>query len=377
MSDGLRTIKLKLVPSDDTKFLYNMINIAGIIYNTAITIESEYYKETGLYLNKYDLQKTLKEMKGLECYDYWSTVNSQSIQDITDRIDRAFKLFFSNKKKGVKSAPPKRRKVKKYHSVTFKQCGYKVLTNSKIKIGRYIYNYYDSYEGLLERVKIHTLTVKRNTIGEFFIYATIESDLALGEIKENRTVIGIDFGLKTFLTLSNGEKIKSPLFLKESLKQIKKANKEVSSKEKGSSNRRKALLKLARLHIDVKNKRRDFFWKKARELCSKYNIICIEDLNLKGMQRLWGRKVSDVSYGEFLQILESSAKKAGSIIIKIDRYYPSSKLCNRCGNIKEELSLKDRIYSCSICGHEEDRDINAAKNILEEGLRILKMKTIA
>ena len=157
----MRTLTVKLYNSDDFGYLGDMINIAGIIYNTALTIIQDHYTETGKLLDKYELQKQLRDLRNADENRHWRYVGSQAVQDITDRIYRAYRLFFTNREKGVKCSPPRRRKVKKYKSVTYKQAGYRFLTGGRISINGHIYRYWDSYDGLLERIKIKTVTVKR------------------------------------------------------------------------------------------------------------------------------------------------------------------------------------------------------------------------
>ena len=173
-----------------------------------------------------------------------------------------------------------------------------------------------------------------------------------------------DFGLKTFLTCSDGTKIESPQFLKQSLNAIKKASRQHSKKRKGSANRPRARLNLVRKYEDVVNRRSDWFGKLARELTDKFDILCFETLNLKGMQRLWRRKTSDIAFGEFLQFLEWVAKKKGKEVVFIDRWYPSSKTCSHCGHVLKDLDLNTREWRCPSCQKVNDRDENAAKNNL-------------
>jgi len=161
------------------------------------------------------------------------------------------------------------------------------------------------------------------------------------EIKTGK-IAGFDFGLKTFLTCSDGDKIESPQFFKQSLNAIKKASRQHSKKLKGSSNREGARKNLVRKYEDISNRRRDWFWKLAHELTDKFNILCFETLNLKGMQRLWGRKISDLARGEFWQILEWVAKKKGKQLVFVDQWYPSIKTCSGCGHILESLNLSVR-----------------------------------
>ncbi|BAZ08018.1 IS891/IS1136/IS1341 transposase [Calothrix sp. NIES-3974] len=186
------------------------------------------------------------------------------------------------------------------------------------------------------------------------------------EIKTGK-IAGFDLGLKTFLTCSDGTKIESPQFFKQSLNAIKKASRQHSKKLKGSANRERARKNLVRKYEDISNARRDWFWKLAHDLTNRFDVLCFETLNLKGMQRLWGRKISDLAFGEFLQILEWIAKKKGKQIVFIDQWYPSSKTCSNCGHVLEKLDLSVRKWRCPSCQSVNGRDENAAKNICAVG----------
>ncbi len=162
--------------------------------------------------------------------------------------------------------------------------------------------------------------------------------------------------------------IESPQWLLSGLENVRKANRALSRKEKSSGNRRRARLHYAKVHEDIANRRRDWFFKLARSLTTVYSVICLEDLNLEGMKLQWGRKISDLGFAEFVQILEYEAILNGSEIIKVDRWFPSSKTCHCCGAINENLSLKDRKWECPSCQAHFDRDVNAAINILNQGM---------
>ncbi len=190
---------------------------------------------------------------------------------------------------------------------------------------------------------------------------------------ETSRIAGFDFGLKTFLTVSDGSQIESPQFLKQSLNAIKKASRNHSKKRKGSANRERARLNLVRKHEDVANRRSDWFWKLAHDLTNQFDVLCFETLNLKGMQRLWGRKISDLAFGEFLKILEWVALKKGKQVVFIDRWYPSSKTCSNCGHILKELALDVREWRCPSCQSVNGRDENAAINIQRVGASTLKL----
>jgi putative transposase len=178
--------------------------------------------------------------------------------------------------------------------------------------------------------------------------------------------VGIDFGLKTFLTLSDNTNIESPLYHLKNLSIQKRLNRNLSKKKKGSNSRKKAKLKLAKLHIKTANQRRDYFHKLSNMLSLNYDNIFIEDLNMKAMQMMWGRKISDLAFSEFVNILEYKTD-----VIKIDRFFPSSKTCSQCGAVKKDLDLKIRVYECTSCSLIIDRDLNASINIQRVGASTL------
>lgn len=303
--------------------------------------------------------------------EFWQTVGSQAVQDICQRIERAYQLFFKHHSKGVK--PPGFKKVRKYKSFTLKQAGYKFLEGNRVKIGNRIYQYWNSRE--IEGT-VKTLTIKRTPLGELFMVVVVDSVCEL-EIKfETGRIAGFDFGLKTFLTCSDGTQIESPQFLKQLMNGIQKASHQHSKKRKGSANRERARLNLVRKHEDVVNRRSDWFWKLAHGLTDRFEVLCFETLNLRGMQRLWGRKISDLAFGEFLQILEWVAAKKGKQVVFIDRWYPSSKTCSHCGHVLESLDLSVRAWRCPSCQSVNGRDENAAKNIQAVGASTAKLGNV-
>ena len=180
-------------------------------------------------------------------------------------------------------------------------------------------------------------------------------------------IAGFDFGLKTFLTCSDGSRIESPQFFKQSLNDIRKASYRHSKKLKGSSNREQARKNLVRKYENISNRRRDGAWKLAHELTDRFDVLCFETLNLKGMQRLWGRKISDLAMESFLQILEWIAKKKNKLVVFIDQWYPSSKTCSLCGHVLGRLDLSVREWRCPSCQQMNGRDENAARNICAVG----------
>jgi putative transposase len=202
----------------------------------------------------------------------------------------------------------------------------------------------------------------------------VVDSVAQPEVKfEPSRIAGFDFGLKTFLTCSDSSKIESPQFLKRSLHAIKQASREHSKKQKGSSNRERARKNLVRQHEKVVNRRTDWFWKLAHDLTERFDLLCFETLNLKGMQRLWGRKVSDLAFANFLEILEWVALKKGKEVVFVNRWYPSSKTCSNCGQVLDSLDLSVRSWRCPSCQVVNGRDENAARNIKAVGASTVKL----
>ena len=361
----MKTYCFKLYKAKRNKKLHRQINAAALTYNHCIALHKRYYRLYGKSIKRFQLAKHLTKLKKIPRFSYLKDFGSQAVQDVVERIDRAYQLFFRNLEHGIRTAPPSFKKVRKYKSFTLKQAGWKLdEAHGTITIGKQHYRYFKSRE---VQGKIKTVTIKRDALGDIYIYFVCETD-------ENKVLsrtgksVGYDFGLKQFLTASDGEDIESPLFFQQNAKAIKKANRNLSRKQKGSHNRYRARLALARLHKKAANQRRDFHFKTALAICGRYSLICIEDLNVKGMQRRWGRKISDLGFAEFVNILKYQAVKTGRAVVEIDRYYPSSQTCSHCGYQNSDIKdLRIREWTCPECGSSHDRDRNAAQNILKVG----------
>lgn len=362
----MKTLKFKLYSHKRNRHLKRSINAAGVIYNHCIALHRRYYRMWGLHLNCAKLQAHIAKLRKRS--QFWQQVGSQAVQDICQRIEKAYQLFFKHNKKGVR--PPGFKKVRKYKSFTLKQAGYKFLGGNRVKIGNRVYQFWKSRE--IEG-NVKTITIKRTPLGELFMVVVVDS-IDKPESKSTAgKIAGFDFGLKTFLTVSDGTQIESPQFLKQSINVIKKASHQHSKKQKGSANRERARLHLVRSHEEVVNHRSDWFWKLTQELTDRFDVLCFETLNLKGMQRLWGRKISDLAFGEFLQILEWVAKKKGKQVVFIDRWYASSKTCSTCGHVLENLDLSIREWRCPSCQTINGRDENAARNIQTVGASTVRL----
>ena len=354
-------ISFKAYDNKKLKHIHRSINTSAWIWNHCIALQKRYYSLYKKYINVNKLQKHISKLRNKN--KIWKDLNSQTVQEICQRVDSAYNRFF----KKLSKRPPKFKKTISFNSFVLKQSGWEIQDNV-LTINKIEYKFSKSRD--YENIK--RITVKRNKLGEIFFILCCDIKPKNFERVGNST-IGIDFGLKTYLTISNGKEIISPEFFKKHLKLIKSLNKKFSKKKKGSNNYKKSLKNLQRAYIKISNRRSDFEWKLVHNLCKNNSFIAIEDLDIESMKKKFGRKISDLSFSSFVNKLEQIALKYDVIIQKIDRYYPSTKLCNSCGH-KQDLSLSDREYVCTQCGMIDNRDLNAAKNILTEGIRLYSTK---
>ena len=311
----IKTYCYKLYKRKQNKYLVHLIELAGEIYNHCIALHKRYYRLYKIYLDKNKLQVHITKLKKLDKYAHWYELNSQAIQEITDRIERAYTLFFRNLKRKVKTAPPGFKRRKKYKSFTMKLRGYKLL---KTKAGQYDnailiagkkHKFFKSRE--IEG-NIKTVTVKRNKLGDIYIYFACETDSANSKVKTGTgKIVWYDYGLKPYLKASDGNDIELPMFFRENQSAIKKLNRAFSRKQKNSNGIERVKRKLYKQQYKIANQRKDFQFKLANELCGKYDVIYLKELNLKSMRKLWGIKILSSAHNNFYNILNHQSVKYG------------------------------------------------------------------
>ena len=352
------TYTYKLYRTKRTAKLDAMLREACFVWNHALALQKRYYSLYGKYIGSARMQKHFARRI------VRTRLHSQTVQELLQRLDASYKCFF----KHLSRRPPKFRKARDFSSIVYKQGGFKlngnVLVVNSIK-QHFQFSFSRPYEG-----KVRQIRIKRSRLGEYYLY--IVTDAVAGSLSHGKSLkgasVGMDFGLKTYLTLSDGMRIENPQFLKSGLHELRRKSRALSRCEKGSNHRCERRKDLERFHERIRNRRDDWQWKTCHELCRRYRTICIEDLNLLGMARLWGRKVSDLAFGAFVQKLEHVASKYGTEVVKVDRFYSSSKTCSVCQYVNEHLSLRDRSWTCPSCGTSHDRDLNASVNILRQGI---------
>jgi putative transposase len=370
----IKNYKFKMYQSKKNKHLHRQIDIAGEIWNHCIALHRRYYRLHKKSLQKFPLMNHLAKLKKLTKYSRWKLLDAQAIQEIAERIDRSYLLFFLGLRGGEKSSPPKFKRISKYNSFTLKQASWKLLKGNKIIIRKRVYKFSKSRE-IPSGIK--TVTVKRDNLGTMWLFFAVEEEINQNNQSMSGKIAGFDFGLKTFLTSSDNEQIESPLYYHEAMAELKRANRELSSKIKGSNNWHKAKDNVNRIYQKVVNKRRDWFFKLAHSLTDKYDYLFFEDLSMVGMQKLWGRKTNDLARSEFMTILKYIASTKGKTVHLVDRFYPSSKTCSDCGFIYKDLKLSERHWTCQGCGSIHDRDYNASVNIHREGASSLRLGDVS
>ena len=214
---------------------------------------------------------------------------------------------------------------------------------------------------------LKSVTIRRNSAGKFFASILIEREIEL--LPLTGQAISLDLGLNHFATTDTGEKIENPKWFRENQSKLKRAQRALSRKVKGSNRYNEQRQKVAKIHEDTTNKRKDFHHKLSTYLVKNFDTICIEDLNIKGMTKSnLAKSVHDVGWGEFVKMLDYKSDWYGKCITKVDRFYPSSQICSSCEDRGEKKPLDIRSWTCKNCGTVHDRDINAARNILRQGL---------
>lgn len=347
----------KLYRTDKTKYLDRMLGEAAWVWNLALAIQKRYYRMFKKYVGLYDMQKHFS-LRHKPTY-----LHSWTMQEIIERQDEAYMRFF----KHLSARPPKFRRAKDFTSIVFKLSGGYKLSDNRFTINKirktFKFSKSRDIEGNIKRV-----TVKRNRLGEYFMVVTTDAVSKPYVKSHNGAGVGMDFGLKHYLTISDRNTVDCPLFLKDNLTEYRRLSRNLSKCQRDSSNRECRRKQLDRLLLDIKHKREDFQWKLSHDLCRRYDEIFLEDLNLTGMCRRWGRKMSDLAFGDFVLKLEYVASKYGVKVHKIDRFYPSSKTCSCCGYIYKELRLSERSWVCPECHSFLDRDLNASINIYRKGV---------
>ena len=364
-----KTYKFRLYPNkEQEKMLANYFGSVRFVYNHFLAKRKEQYEQTRKSSNYYEQAKELTAMKKTEAFSWLKEINSQTLQHALRHLETAYVNFF----KGRTRFP---RFHSKKHGGSFAVPQYFKVEGNRIFIPKFKggIRFAKSQDVLGE---LRNMTVSVTPGGKY--YVCIMAHVEVGDLEKTNLSVGIDLGLKDFVITSNGDRYSSNKFIKKYSKKLATMQKHLSRKKKGSGSWNRQRIKVARLQEKITSCRNDKLHKISVELIRRYDVVCCEDLNVKGMVKNHhlAKAVSDASCGTFVTMLEYKAKWYGKELVKIGRFYPSSKTCHHCGHVKEDLSLEDRYYTCPNCGELIDRDLNAAKNILDEGLRNISAGTV-
>ena len=339
--------------------------------------ENRYKSE---FFNTFENIKYITQLK--KTYEWLKEVDNKALQSAVENLGMAYKRYykglsrrprFKSKRNPVQSYTTKCNNVKEGRGGTIRIEGkfIRIPKVGKVKM--------ETSDKLKDKMKGRILraTITKTNTHKFYISIICELDREdIGKVPKTGESIGIDLGIEAFCTLSNGEKKENHKYLEKSIERIIKYQKQLSRKKIGSSNYKKAKLKVSKAYERVGNQRKDYIQKLSTELIRKYDVICIEDLGIKNMVKNSNiaKSILDVSWGEFIRVLKYKAEWYGKKIIEVGRFYPSSQLCNVCGYKNKEIkNLSIREWECPCCGSHHDRDVNASINILKEGKRLLSI----
>lgn len=353
-----KVYKFRLLPTKKQVQRLNWtLDMCRILYNSCLLDRRRYYEQTGKWLTRIRQQEILKSDK--QRINHLKEIHSQVLQDVLFRVDRAFQNFFRRVRAGEKPGYPRFKGEGRYDSITYPQQPGFQLTEQGLKLSKIGTVKIKKHREI--RGKIKTCIIKRE-IDKWYACFSVEYEPVQKPIPER--AIGIDAGIKSFAVLSDGEVIENPKYLRKSEERLILKQRQLSKKKKGSKNRKKARIKVAKLHRKVRNQRSDFHHKVSRRIVDTYGFIAVEDLNIKGMVRNHhlAKSISDAGWGQFLNYLTYKAAEAGCRVEKVSPHYTSID-CSVCGNPVHK-TLSQRIHSCPFCSGVLDRDLNAARNIL-------------
>ncbi|MFA5300682.1 MAG: RNA-guided endonuclease TnpB family protein [Lutibacter sp.] len=343
----------------------NWLGLCCDLYNACLDQRISVYRSKRENTSGFDQANELRDIK--DKIPEYKLINSQVLQGVTERLHKAYQNFFRRVQKGgEKPGFPRFKSKSRYDSFTLKNTSWKLEGRYLwIKnVGRFKMKLSRPIQGVIK-----TIMIQRTSTGKW--YASFSCDnVSEKRLDPNDKTIGLDMGIKSYLTDSEGNHVENPKWLKQNQKDLRVKQRKLSRRKKGSKRRVKARILVAKAHEKVRNQRLDFQHKLANEYIKKYGKIVIEDLAIQNMVKnhKLAKSISDCAWGQFFQLLKYKAEEAGREIIENYRFSPTSKACNACGEINNNLKLSDRQWVCLKCGALHDRDLNAAKNILKSGL---------
>jgi len=366
----LKVVKVRIYPTKVQKVsLAQAFGTTRWVWNHFLALTNQTYKETGKGIAKYDMIKQLPLLKKQEETEWLSQTYSQSLQSVCLNLSRAFVNFFEKR-----SSYPRFKSLFGKQSLIYPQ-------NVKIRSNKIYFPKLDWINAVIHRPiigAIRTVTITKNCSEQYYASVIFEDGREIPKPNTEGKAIGIDLGLTHFCITSNSSKFDNPRWLKKHERNLRIKQQQLSRKQKGSNNRNKSRLKVAKIHNKINRCREDFHHKLSRRIVNENQVIVLENLAIKNMVKNHNlaKAISQVGWGQFCTMLKYKAELEGKIYLEVDKFFPSSKTCNVCLNQVSSLTLEIRYWDCSSCGTKHiDRDINAAKNIRDEGLRLMASGT--
>ena len=359
-----KAFKFRLLPTaEQSVLLTKHFGCVRFIYNHFLQEKQEHYLKNGKTLNFNNCCSALTQLKQQEDLKWLSEVNSQSLIGSLMHLETAYGNFFKKLTKFPKYK-------KKGNHESFHCCQHVKVKNNLVQLVKFKEGIKFSKHREISG-KIKSATISKAPSGKYFVSFLCEVPKHIPLTKTGRS-IGIDLGLKDFLITSEGQRFTNPKFYTSNQKVLTRAQKHFSRKQKGSKRYEKQRIKVARIHEKIANSRNDMQHKVSLNLIKAYDLIALEDLNVKGMVKnhKLAKAIQDVSWSSFIAKLEYKANWYGKEVYQNDRFFPSSKTCSCCGHIKESLSLDERSWTCAKCNTKHDRDVNAARNLLQRALTV-------
>lgn len=368
-----KAYKYRFFPTDEQKKnLAQTFGCVRLVFNTMLDARTKAWQQEKQHLSYHDTAKMLTELKKQEDRVFLNDVSSVCLQQTLRNLDTAFRNFFAGRAKY-----PTFKKAKSNQSARYANNAFKFV-DGKITLARQTEPLEISWSRPLpDDAKINSITISKDTVDRYFI--SIHFETAWKPLEDVQTSVGIDVGIKTLAVLSNGEKLENPKFLQSAEKKIKRLQRRLSKKVKGSNNRRKAKLKLAKAHAKVSDKRADYIHQFTTKTIRENQTIIVEGLSVANMLKnhCLAKSIANASWGEMFRQLEYKAEWNGRKYLELDRFFPSSKICSSCSHLLVKLPLSVREWDCPNCSTHHDRDLNAAKNIEIAGQFLLSTESDA
>ncbi len=360
-----KAYKFRIYPNDEQKILFaKTFGCVRFIYNKMLSDKIKYYEETKQQLNNTPAQYKAE-------FEWLKEVDSLALANAQMNLQKAYHNFFRSPKTGFPKFKSKHRNRNSY--TTNNQKGSVSIENGYMKLPKIGLVRLKQHRLIPSDYKLKSVTVSQTPSGKYYASVLFEYENQIQE-RTTQTFLGLDFSMYELYKDSDGNEPQYPRYYRQSEKKLKKEQRTLSLMQKGSKNREKQRIKVARLHEKIANQRKDFLHKQSRQIADIYDCVCIENLDMKAMSQClsFGKSVSDNGWGMFVTYLKYKLEEQGKRLVKVDKFFASSQICNICGykNMATK-NLAVRAWNCPGCGTHHDRDINAAINIRNEGMRLV------